>query len=327
MKPLIQLKTGLLIIMVLAFMLLRVQPSLDAQAQGRPQPTPTRNPAEPTEQAKPKNEKHRSLGTASSNEIGASVSGIVFNYSTSAPQGGIAVVIQGVGGQVETVTDEQGRYQFGNLGDGQARLNLRLAAEAVPVTANWPIMLRRNSNQVVNLGYHTGNPIMPVTWSTAWQGDLLVVQAENHLNKTVTNGYLDISLPSGLEASPAIQATQGEVQYGIGRVRIALGDLITGRSVKVQIPVKRVGIKEHGEDTQGQIIFTYDQQPTPQLIELAITKTLATATAASFEPSLIPLAGYSLNNQAGEFKIFATILLAVGLLFMGWWSLKKRNIN
>ncbi len=304
--------------------------SPQAWAQGRPQPTPTKvATVQPggDKESKPKN---RNAGATSPDGMGTTVAGIVFNYTTSAPQGGIAVVLQGNDWQVETVSDVKGYYQFSNLGEGQATLDLRLPTGAVSVTPHWTVMLRRDHNQVVNLGYYIGKATLPVALEMMWQSESLVIQVKNQLNQTVTGGYLDIALPTGFEASPAIQATQGEIQYGIGRVRVSLGDVGAGGQVAVKIPLVtlRNGLKDQADIAKGRVMLTYDQQPTPLWVDLwPLTMTIAapTAVASEFKPLLIPIAGYDFESRASAFKIFLAVALGLGLLIAGWRALRRRS--
>ncbi len=276
-------------------------PSPVAHAQGTPLPPPTSIP----QQGEPE-KKHKEHDSGESVGHGAGISGIVFNYSTGAAQPGIVVEIEGEeqSFRAETITDDRGYYQFGGLGSGQAMLNVHVPAGSVSVTPNWPVMLKPSTDQVINLGFYVSNqPAMQggaspiaVMVSGMLLNDHIELQVDNRLNETVKGGKLEVQLFSGVEASPAIQTTQGMVQFGVSHVQIDLNELVSGGQVKVQIPVKNFpAVTQADLASQSQskvrVIFSYDNQPTPQLLnliphELVASMAKTTPTLAYISPTV-----------------------------------------
>ncbi len=268
-----------------------------AQAQGTPLPPPTTIPPQPEKREKQK----RDTGTTV-NVQGAGISGVVFNYSTGAAQPGLVVEIEGENQsfRAETVTDAQGHYQFGGLGSGQATLNVHLPDGAVSVTPNWPVALKPATDQVINLGFYYRNQPLPVMVTGVLQQNRVELQINNRTRETVKGGQLEILLFSGVEAVPSIQVTQGDIQYGVSRVLINLGDLVSGGQATIQVPVKNfpaVSQADLASQTQSKVrvIFTYPNQPTIQLLNLipqelvaAMAKVRPTAKLEVAEPFPAP---------------------------------------
>lgn len=261
---------------------------------------------------------------------GALVSGYVYDYSNSARQPGITVVIDGGGWQAETVSDSNGHYQFVNLGSGQGVLNLRLPPGAHPVAPNWPVSFGSGADVRVNLGYYWGDPPpLPVLLSAGLQDSTLMVQVENRTDEAANGGLVDVLLPLDVKASPAVQASQGMVDYSERRVRVALGDLPAGAKATIRVSLEKVeSVMRHSRGpgqasplvqspvAEIQVMFTYDQQITPQLVALDPEG----VSPASME-TLMPVTG----GAGLVLSLILPILLILVLGVAGWRALRAET--
>ncbi len=205
---------------------------------------------------------------------GAQVYGYVYNYSDAAYAGGITVVLEGDSWQAEAVTDSNGFYKIGHLdGNGWATLNLRLPPNGPqPATANWPIGLSSDAGIHVDLGYYWGNtPPIPVIVSGQQQDNQLILQIENRTSVTATGGLLEISPSTNKKVSPPITLTQGGVAaFNPHHFQIAPGELTPDSTANITLHLKDQGVSTATDSSIPQIVrvvFTYDQQITPQVLE------------------------------------------------------------
>lgn len=219
---------------------------------------------------------------------GAAVSGFVYDYSTVVHPGGVKVVLDGGGWQLETLTDSRGYYRFDGLGSGSAVLNLRLPPGAHPVVFDWPLWLGPGADLQVNLGYYWGDgDLLPVIVSGSLQGDTLLAEVTNRMDHALTGGELKVILPASLRGGPAFKASQGSMSsYDAHELQLALGQLAAGQTVTVEIPVKAGGAPAPAA-AEAQLIFTFDQQQTPFMAAVtaqagpAQANTLAQAATAT----------------------------------------------
>ena len=287
---------------------------------------------------------------------GMGVWGYVYDYSARMRQPGIPVILDGGGWRAETVSDSNGLYQFFNLGAGSAVINLRLPPGTHPVAPDWPISLS-GVNVRVDLGYYWGdNPPLPVLLSGGLQDSSLVVQVENRTSEKTTGGLVDVRLPTDMKALPAVQLSQGTLDYSEHRVRVMVGDIPAGTKATITIPVQKGAASLFDRRSPGQaaplpqstakiqIAFTYDQQITPQLVALApdqvssiaapvaqaatATPTLlppaATPTPRAATPAPLPVTGNSPQDN-GIVSVLLPALLVLILGVAGWWSLRARR--
>jgi hypothetical protein len=260
---------------------------------------------------------------------GALVSGFVYDYSKATRQSGITVMIEGGGWQAQTVSDSNGYYQFANLGAGDGVLNLSLPPGAHAVAPNWPVSFGSGADVRVNLGYYWGdNSPVPVRLSSDLKESTLSVQVANHAGETATGGVVDILLPLDVKASPVVQASQGAVDYSEHRLRVAVGAIPAETGVTVEIPLEPVGTAGFSSRGPGQavplsqpssapirVLFTYDQQTTPQLIAVDLGSPVQT---------LMPVTGNGLDTRS-LVNLSLPILLVLGLVAAGWWALKVKG--
>lgn len=353
MKTIGQMKMLLPLLILLGSLWLLALPPQGTLAQGGPLPTPTNiggggggggggngnggGDSDDDDRSTPK-------------PPGARVSGYVYNYSSGGYAGGIAVVLKGGGWQVETVTDSNGFYQIGDLGFGQAVLNLRLPPDAHQLGPDWPVLLASGADLRVDLGFYWGDaPTFPVALTSNLMNDMLYVQIENHTPDTVTGGLLEIELPAMLVASPAIEASMGSVDYGEHRVHVTIDDLPSGAKVTVQVPVQGQTVPQYAQADSGvKVLFTYDQQATPQIVQLD-SQALASAPASSSSPAAtatpsgatsaftpptpavssaeikpLPVTGRPLS-PIGTIHMIWPILVGLGLAGAGWHSLRRKT--
>lgn len=364
----------LVLVMLMSLGVLGVMmPSGSVHAQGAPKPTPTNEATESSEesgQSGDGNGSHQNYGqppldTTGNRSMGAMVSGVVFNYSTASPQGGIVVRLQGNGWQGETTTDGNGFYQFTGLSYGQGTLKAQLPPGAVAVTPDWEVKLVPGQSQVVNLGYYLSNlSPLPVRVSAHVTGTVLYIQVVNTLSETITNGRLEVRLPSGREALPTMKSSLGAIMYGVTTQRVQLDSLMGGAKVAIEIPFRDTAQSQSPAGVmpaayhQGEarlptfrVSFVYDQQVTPQLLILAtngtflnqvagvvtptitttanltaavgVTATMITTTVPiSQPPVLMPTTGFEQSYSA---PTFMGLLLGIGLVVSGWWSVRARR--
>ncbi len=202
------------------------------------------------------------------------VSGIVFNYSTSRPQGGIGVVLDGGGWVLETVSGADGHYIFRGLGSGPATLRLRLPEGATAVNPDLEVYTGHNLDVNANLGYYTGDqPPMPVLLTAEYalvEGDsaylVLNLQVENRWTAEVTGVLVDARLPTGQQIISA-QTSRGWADAVGLRALAHLGNLPQGQKADVRLQVRPASPEALGK--KARAILTYDQQMTSQIVEVA----------------------------------------------------------
>jgi hypothetical protein len=318
-------RTLLPVIFLMGLVSLLALPSPSTLAQGPPTPT---NVAVPTGERPGRRGGEEGPTPA---PPGADVSGFVYDYSTHVRQPGITVVIDGGGWQAETVSNSNGFYQFSNLGAGVGVLNLRLPPGAHAVAPNWPVSFGIGANVSVNLGYYWGdaNPL-PVLASAGLENSVLKVRVENRTGEIASGGLVDIVLPDGIQAAANVQASQGTVDYSEGRVRARLQDIPGGAQATIQVMLEKVGTEARSARGPGQaaplaepppssniqVMFTYDQQITPQLL-IVEPQTVSPASGET----LMPVTGSGLS-ASGLVSRILPILLIVGLLAAGWRALR-----
>ena len=216
----------------------------------------------------------------------AMVSGFVYNYSSAAYQGGVAVVIDGGGWQAETVTDSNGYYEIGDLGSGTGVVKMQLPPEAQPVTTNWPVRLSSGAKLRVDLGYYWGDePPLPVSLSAEQQGNQLVLAIENHTSEAATGGLLQISSPPEIRVLPAVQISQGQVtSYDSHQFEIDVAELLPQDRFIAAVTLTHniaAAAQASQSSTKVRVTFEYDQQITPQVVEFEMSQASPTETTAS----------------------------------------------
>jgi hypothetical protein len=317
-----QMRAVLLVTLLVALVALTVLPSPSAAALGaKPPPTPTSEGGgggkdRKTTPVPPK----------------ATISGYVYDYSIAARKGEAKVVLDGGGWRLETVTDSNGYYRFGDLGVGTAVLRLYLPPEATPVTPEWVLNLESGGSYTVNLGYYWGhNPPIPVILSGTLSGNTLRLQVENRTDEAATGAVIDIQLPPQYEPLTRAYASQGKADYQPGHIRVVVADVPAGRkaTITVSLTKKPTAAAQAADVSQDftllrqisdklQVVFVYDQQLTPQRLLFDATSislassptTTATAAAAAgptrraaLTPAAVPspTARASMTEKAGGF--------------------------
>lgn len=201
------------------------------------------------------------------------ISGIVFNYSTGQPQGGIGVVLEGGGWAVETVSDSNGYFAFRGLGRGSATLRLQLPEGATPVNPNLPVYTGYHSDVSANLGYYTGDlsPV-PVLLSAEYvpvegvPGQLaLSFQVDNRGEMDVTGVVVDARLPAGQQIISA-QVSQGWADAVGLRAQVRLGNLAKGQKASSDLLINLTSAEASKKGVRATL--TYDQQVTSQIVEV-----------------------------------------------------------
>jgi len=263
-------------------LLFAVMPA-DTLAQGTPLPTPTNIGGGGGNSG--------SSGSSGSQREGkpipvrAAVSGFVYDYSKGGYQDGVTVIVKGGGWQVETVSDSNGFYRLGDLGNGSGTISLRLPPDTHPVTFEWPVQFYEGAEVQANLGYYWGDkPPMPVLLSGSLSDNMLVVQVENRTSDTSAGSVIEIETPANIKVSPAIEVGQGQMidlAYDPHQLRLKMGDLAAGAVTTVKLPLKHTAINLEPNQTISaiRVTFTYDQQYTPQVIEFDADQLIQSPTA------------------------------------------------
>jgi hypothetical protein len=278
------------ILIFLSLLSFWAMPSQDSLAQGQPLPTPTNIGGGGGGNGN--GDGNNSDDKATPKPPGARVSGFVYDYSSGGYAGGVTVVLSGGGWEAKTVTDSNGFYQIGDLGSGQGVLNLGLPDGAHQVGPDWPVLLTSGSDLKVDLGFYWGDTApFPVLLSSNLQDDRLNIQVQNRTAETITGGLLTIELPASLVASPAIQASLGQVDFGEHRLTVLVDKLPAQASASVQVPVAAQTVPDYAQaETQIQLLFTYDQQRTPQIVQLQANQPASAAPPAASTPAAVAAA-------------------------------------
>lgn len=206
------------------------------------------------------------------------VHGYVYDYSNgAAPQGGVAVLLDGGGWQAETITNSDGYYRFAGLGQGNALLSLRLPEETTEVTAGWPAHTGTSQPDHTNLAYYWGEvPPMPVVLAvspasvSATPGNSfeMTITVINRSGGDATDAVVDLQLPIGLTALEA-NTTHGEIDFSDHRIWGLLGVLPTDQTATLTVKIS----PDEGnatEELRAATILSYREQLTPQLVAVAV---------------------------------------------------------
>jgi hypothetical protein len=208
------------------------------------------------------------------------VSGIVFNYSTGQPQGGIGVVLDGGGWAAEMVSESDGRYAFQGLGRGPATLRLRLPEGATPVNPDLQVYTGHTLEINVNLGYYTGDQSpVPVLLTAEYapvegvSGQLaLSFQVENRGEIDITGVFVDARLPAGQQIISA-HTSQGWADAVGLRAQVHLGSLAQGQKASINLLLKLTSPETSEKGTRATL--TYDQQMTSQIVDVVASRSEA----------------------------------------------------
>jgi hypothetical protein len=270
------------------------------------------------------------------------ISGYVYDYSQGNRAGGVKVILDGGGWQLDGVTDSNGYYRFGGLGQGKAVLRLDLPDEAHVVTPDWPLSMGVGEGITANLGFFWGEePPIPVLFSSELSGTTLTLTVENQTVEDVTGAQISITLPSTLEALPGAKTSQGDVSYSDNKLTVNLGEIAAGETVSTRIVLaeRAAAAPEIDSDTDAdpgaagggivQALFTYDQEITPQRWQLSTDEAVTAAgetpdvmDAGAETTSVLPVTG---GLEAESLLAVLAILLVGGLVFAGWRSGKARR--
>ncbi|HEY86277.1 MAG TPA: hypothetical protein G4N96_14320, partial [Chloroflexi bacterium] len=198
----------------------------------------------------------------------------------------------GGGWQAQTVTTSDGHYIFAGLGSGPAALQLRLPPQAHSVMPDYPVHTGSPDPGDTNAGFYWGeNPPIPVILSVEeesiaaapGQPFKLTVNVKNQSGGEASGGEVDVQLPGEMTALKA-EINNGQIDFTEHRVWGRLDTLPDGETAHLQLQLKL----NKGSDLQDgsiQIIFTYQEQITPQLIR-ALVSPIEGAAASSTDASM-----------------------------------------
>jgi uncharacterized repeat protein (TIGR01451 family) len=206
-----------------------------------------------------------------------SVYGYVYNYSSGARSGDVTVVLDGGGWKVEAVTNSEGYYVFAGLGEGSATINLRLPPGVHSVMPDWTVYTSNSDHVPTNLGLYWGDtPPMPVLLSVnepvviapVNQEVNFTVKVNNRSGGVASDATVDFQIPASMTIVAAT-TSHGEIEFSDHRIWDKLGDLSTGQTATLLIRAKfDEGISP--QNLEGQVILTYQEELTPQLVKLEI---------------------------------------------------------
>ncbi len=255
-------------------------------------PTNTPSPAATNTPAPGGGGGHKDTGTPVPTPMTGVVQGYVYNYSDAAYAPDITVVLDGGGWQAQTVTTSDGHYIFAGLGSSPAALQLRLPPQAHSVMPDYPVHTGSPASGDTNVGFYWGEaPPIPVILiveeesiaAAPGQPFDLTVNVKNQSGGEATGGEVDVQLPGEMTALKA-EINSGQVDFTDHRVWGRLDTLPDGETVHLQLHLKL----NEGSDLQDgsiQIIFTYKEQITPQLIRVLVSS-LDEAAAASTDAAM-----------------------------------------
>ena len=280
-----------------------------AQATATPTPRPTAAPTNTpppaaTNTPAPGGGSHKDNSTPPPTPMTGVVQGYVYNYSDAAYAPNITVVLDGGGWQAQTVTTSDGHYIFAGLGSSPAALQLRLPPQAHSVMPDYPVHTGSSTPGDTNVGFYWGeNPPIPVILSVEEESVAaapgspfnLTVNVKNQSGGEATGGEIDVQLPGEMTALKA-KINSGQVDFTEHRVWGRLETLPDGETAHLQLQLKL----NEGSDLQDgsiQIIFTYQEQITPQLIRVSVSSLEGEAAAISAAPTAQKESG---SNTAAE---------------------------
>ncbi|MCB9098782.1 MAG: hypothetical protein H6632_04510 [Anaerolineales bacterium] len=252
-----------LIFIITLLLVLGSLPVGTTQAQGGPEPTPTDLGRDSSD-----DDDDGGGGAAPARPV-AGVSGFVYDYTNHVYQGGIAVIFESEGWRTETVTDSNGFYQINGLDSNGGILNLRLPPGVQAAAPDWPVRLVRGATTEVNLGYYWDNGAsIPVRLTASLNGADLSVEIANQTSKAATGGQITIMSPAIIKVIPPVQASAGTVvDYDPHHFQIDVSSIDGGDTVSIAaLPEANPGVKAGLTAPELRVVFTYDQQITPQVI-------------------------------------------------------------
>jgi hypothetical protein len=235
------------------------------------------------------------------------VQGYVYNYSDAAYAPNITVVLDGGGWQAQTVTTSDGHYIFAGLGSGPAALQLRLPPQAHSVMPDYPIHTGSSNPGDTNVGFYWGeNPPIPVILSVEEESVAaapdspfnLTVNVKNQSGGEATGGEIDVQLPGEMTALKA-EINSGQVDFTDHRVWGRLEILPDGETAHLQLQLK---LNEGSElqDDSIQLIFTYQEQITPQLIRVLVSSLDGAAASTADEAAMSAAPTAEVDSSASD---------------------------
>ncbi|MCB0163798.1 MAG: hypothetical protein KDI79_06210 [Anaerolineae bacterium] len=233
------------------------------RAQGGPEPTPTDLGHDNND-----DDDDNGGGAAPARPV-AGISGFVYDYTNQVYEGGVAVIFETQGWQTEAVTDSNGFYQINGLDTNGGILNLRLPPGVQAAAPDWPVRLVRGATTEVNLGYYWDDGAsIPVRLTASLTGSKLLVEIDNQTSKAATGGQITIISPAIINVKPPVQASAGQVvDYDPHNFQVDVNEIDGGDTVSVNVLTEANSeVKAGPAPPEIRVVFTYDQQITPQVI-------------------------------------------------------------
>ena len=247
----------------------------------------------------------------------SSVKGIVYNYSDQRPEGGVLVVLDGGGWRLETVSEANGTFLFGPLGQGPAKLKLRLPHSTVAVNDEMPIYTDGLNEVEVNMGFYWKGRAGPLVALPLAKAQANASDGRNTLTRRVTNNHsvqitgvmVDVRPPDGAKV---ISSRGGQVSGNDGQVIFSLGHINAGKSATAEMVVT---IPATAEGQSILAILSYDQQMTAQTVEVPI----------GGGGGLMPTTGFDPTPKTAIYLIFAVGVAALIIMaLVGSWLVLRR---
>ena len=280
----------LLGMLALSWLALPVQGSVPPQ-QGTPHPTlpPTAGPP-----AGPGGPGAKTEGGAAGDRC-AGLRGTVINWGFQ-NEPGVTLRLGDGGWEVTQITSADGRYGFGSLGEGIARLKTDLTAGQAktlhPMVGDVAIRLRCDLDIIANLGLYSSpkRPELPATLTMRVAPSALLpgktatfyLILKNNMSNPISHVFVTDYLPDGLKVTNVV-ATLGSVEVLNGRmVTVAVGDLPQGGEETIQIAAQADQALANGTRLKNTASLLYAESVADQAsVTLAVGRGQAGAASPS----------------------------------------------
>ncbi len=246
--------------------------------------------------------------------------GTIFDWGNGYMPAGVKVTLAGDGWEISTETDKDGRYEFKEIGNEVARLNVVVPdnrPELASLTHDLPVKTEVGQSLVVNMALHpksvTPDAIVSIAMVASApkveQGDRasFTITVNNHWEKGLSGVIVAGSLPAGLTCVGAA-ASQGSATCENGLLWADLSGMAAGAMVTVTLDaqvdtgptIDEVIINKAAVYYQENVAVQAEAQI--QVIQVAQP---AASTDGSEQPSTLPVTGG------------ASVLPVIGVLLAG----------
>lgn len=319
-------------------LLLMLSAGLSAQGPEPVRPRPTVDPiGAPTGAIRAS-----TSGEAGTSDNCAALHGAALNWGVGG-QGGISLNLGGGGWQADTVTNEDGGYNFGGLGVGMGILKVKPGSTGLrPMIDNAAIRLSCDFATQAIIGLYSGDerPAPPgqismnASAQTVAPGDRVEfnLTVSNTLPNPISRVVVTDLLPEGFIIK-SVNASAGVAELLDGKMlAIIVGEVPENGTVDIFFSAR---VAEHvAEGTQlvntatlfyaesaadqASVTITVGHPATSPQVQDEVVSTMADDTAEIPQPDALPVTGFGVTLS------FPFVILALmGLLVKGFHSIKK----